>query len=143
MSWSIVGQLKSWWQKDKQISFCKTARQRTGDEAQHLVEQYLGGQGFVIQNRNWRIFEGELDLVVTKGEILAFVEVRARTSSLPVDTDLMIPKRKQIKMITAVRHFMTDHPWTYNKAVRIDVALVCMNENDIKLHYIPDAFRAE
>ncbi len=51
-----------------------------GAEGETLVASYLQGQGAVIIARNWRIKEGEIDLVARLDGKLLFVEVKSRTS---------------------------------------------------------------
>lgn len=46
---------------------------------QCAAEWYLQN-GYEILNRNWRCSRGELDLIVSKGTLVAFVEVKARSS---------------------------------------------------------------
>ena len=57
------------------------ALQRIGADGETLVASYLEAQGIAIVARNWRIKEGEIDLVARDGGMLLFVEVKSRTSS--------------------------------------------------------------
>lgn len=40
--------------------------------------QHLLAQGYRIRERNFRVREGEIDIVAERGDLLAFVEVRCR-----------------------------------------------------------------
>jgi putative endonuclease len=53
---------------------------RTGERGEALAARYLEDQGLVVLSRNWRCPEGELDLVLTDGDILIVCEVKTRTS---------------------------------------------------------------
>ena len=53
---------------------------RVGADGEDLVATYLKKSGATIVARNWRIKEGEIDLVARKNGILIFVEVKSRTS---------------------------------------------------------------
>lgn len=55
--------------------------QKIGAEGETLVATYLRSQGISIIARNWRIKEGEIDLVARDGTKLLFVEVKSRTNS--------------------------------------------------------------
>ncbi len=50
----------------------------SGSWAEDLVAARLIASGADILARNWRCREGELDIVARQGELLLFVEVRAR-----------------------------------------------------------------
>lgn len=51
-----------------------------GADGETLVATFLAARGAIIIARNWRIKEGEIDLVARIGEMLIFVEVKSRTS---------------------------------------------------------------
>lgn len=51
-----------------------------GRRGEDLAAEYLGERGLVVLSRNWRNREGELDLVVTNGELLVVVEVKTRST---------------------------------------------------------------
>ncbi|MEI6041938.1 MAG: YraN family protein, partial [Actinomycetes bacterium] len=53
-----------------------------GAKGEDLVALLLAGRGYQIIERNWRIKDGEIDLVaITDKNILVFVEVKTRTST--------------------------------------------------------------
>jgi len=55
--------------------------QRLGAYGEGVVASLLESQGAVILDRNWRIKEGEIDLVAqTNGGAITFVEVKTRSS---------------------------------------------------------------
>lgn len=54
---------------------------RLGRLGEETALRYLLGKGMLLRDRNWRCAEGEADLVMSEGEVLAFVEVKARTGT--------------------------------------------------------------
>ena len=58
-----------------------THARQVGVDGETLVASYLEGQGAEIIARNWRIKEGEIDIVARLQGMLLFVEVKSRTSS--------------------------------------------------------------
>lgn len=51
-----------------------------GDNAETLACTYLSQNGYKVIERNFQIRGGEIDIVAREGEILIFVEVKARYS---------------------------------------------------------------
>lgn len=51
-----------------------------GKSGEMAAEIYLKNQGYSIINRNFRCKKGEIDIIVKKHNILAFVEVKTRNS---------------------------------------------------------------
>ncbi len=55
--------------------------QRTGAYGEEVVTQYLCGEQAEIIERNWRIREGEIDIIALyPSGVFAFVEVKTRSS---------------------------------------------------------------
>lgn len=54
------------------------SRRVLGDLGERLAEQHLLAKGYRIRERNFRIREGEIDIIAEHGDLLAFVEVRCR-----------------------------------------------------------------
>ncbi len=57
------------------------SKQRTGAFGEELTAQYLLARGDEILDRNWRIREGEIDLVSLSSDgVFHFIEVKTRSS---------------------------------------------------------------
>lgn len=52
----------------------------SGFKGEDLAVRYLKSQGYKILERNYLIRGGEIDIVAQEGEILVFIEVKARWS---------------------------------------------------------------
>lgn len=59
----------------------KSSNKSVGEFGEHAVAEFIRRQGNAIIERNWRIKEGEIDIVaqLTDGSFI-FVEVKTRTS---------------------------------------------------------------
>ena len=51
-----------------------------GRYGEDLAARYLGEAGLDVLERNWRCPDGELDIVALDGAVLAFVEVKTRST---------------------------------------------------------------
>ncbi|MBF4462166.1 MULTISPECIES: YraN family protein [unclassified Rathayibacter] len=59
-----------------------------GRRGEEIAAAHLRAHGFEILDRNWRVREGELDIVAREGAALVVVEVKTRSSTrfgLPVE----------------------------------------------------------
>jgi putative endonuclease len=63
-------------------SWSKSRNQSIGAFGENVVAEYLKAAGITILDRNWRIREGEIDIVaLSPDDRIIFVEVKTRSSS--------------------------------------------------------------
>ena len=84
------------------------SRRLFGQEGESAAEQYLRHKGYQIVARNLRSSVGELDLVAEDGQVLVFVEVKARRSDVFGGAIHAVHQRKQQKLILRNRRFLKD-----------------------------------
>jgi putative endonuclease len=80
-----------------------------GIAAEQVAADLLERDGWKILHRNWRWRHKEIDLVVRRGELVAFVEVRARRDPRhghPLET---IGQRKRREIEAAARVWIARH----------------------------------
>lgn len=116
---------------------CADARKQRGQQGEQLVARYLQQEGFTILARNYARRTGEVDIIAQRGNIIAFVEVKARTSGL-FDLTELINKTKQQRIIKAAKCFILARS-LHEMIYRFDVALI-ENLNEGTISYIPNAF---
>lgn len=98
-------------------------RRRLGIAGEDAVAEWYEAAGYRVMDRNWRCRDGELDLVVMRGDTLAFCEVKTRASTrfgTPVEA-VTATKQRRLRMLAA--RWLADHD-TRRLAVRFDVASV-------------------
>ena len=78
-------------------------RRKLGVQGEQLAAAWYEHQGYEAVERNWRCRTGELDLIVRRGGLFVFVEVKTRT-----DLGFMSPleavtheKRQRIRHLAA------------------------------------------
>lgn len=94
-------------------------RRLFGQEGESAAEQYLRHKGYRIVARNLRSSVGELDLVAEDGQVLVFVEVKARRTDGFGGAIHAVHQRKQEKLIQLAaqylaRHHLKDRPCRFN-----------------------------
>jgi putative endonuclease len=111
-----------------------------GLQGESTVAAWLEKHGATIMARNYQTKLGEVDIIATKGDIVAFVEVKTRTTEyFPIMQT--VNWRKQQRIIKAARHFVLANQ-IRDKVLRFDVATVVADGNNQRIEYIKNAFTA-
>jgi putative endonuclease len=123
----------------------KTPLQNLGHAGEEAVVLYLQKTGYTIAARNYTITKGEVDIIACKDDVIAFVEVKAR-SKLYFNLSQVIIPTKQRRIIAAARHYIFRHGIA-EKVYRFDVALLARTAESLAsaqpswdITYIRDAF---
>lgn len=95
-------------------------RRRTGQFYEDLAAEFLIQKGYTLRDRNVRIGAKEIDLIAEDGEILAFVEIRARRSSSFVTPAATIDSNKRRHLVEAAEAWLRREALT-DQACRFDV----------------------
>lgn len=117
-------------------------RRALGQQAESLAAVFLEEHGYTVVARNWRRPEGELDLVVTRGDLCVFVEVRSRTGTErghPLET---VTASKRARVLRAARLYL-DEEKPLAALFRFDVVGVTFAEDEqvSEIVHIEDAFQ--
>jgi len=70
-------------------------RQVRGLEGERLALAYLTSCGYSIEAHRWKMGRHDIDLIVRRGEMVAFVEVKTRRGASCGSPLEAIPRRKQ------------------------------------------------
>jgi putative endonuclease len=117
---------------------------KTGERGETLAYWHLRQAGYTIvaRNRRARSGAGELDLVGWDGPILAFVEVKTRTSQEAGPPEAAVSRAKQKRVVRAAKEYMhrlRGKPPNY----RFDIVSVAWDPKvGLKVRLIRDAFKA-
>ncbi len=116
-------------------------RRALGQAAELQAERYLRRKGFRILDRNVRSPLGELDLVARSGQVLVFVEVKARRTSALGGAAYAVDGRKQAKLVRLAAQYLAQRKLS-NRLCRFDVVL-CREGTDSPAHieHIENAFQ--
>ena len=102
------------------------ARSAIGQAAERAAAAYLRRKGHRILCRNRANGSGELDLVTRSGQVVVFVEVRARTVGSAVSSHDAVGPKKLAKVRRTAELFLRQHRLEKRK-VRLDVVAVEMS----------------
>ena len=113
-----------------------------GQQGEAAAADYLQRCGWRVVERNYRTPLGELDLVAERRGILAFVEVKTRTSDAFGEGYEAVTPRKREKLYRLAEYYLLDRR-TNHLSVRFDVVSVRMDAASgrvEKLEHWEDAF---
>lgn len=84
-----------------------SARQ-TGICGETFAYWFLRQQGYVLVRRNYRVpnRHGEIDLIGWDGGVLAFVEVKTRTTAGPVAAEAAVDADKRAELVAMARDYL-------------------------------------
>ena len=81
------------------------ARRAFGQAGEERAAAWYRARGYAVLARNWRCREGELDLVVRRGRVLVFVEVKARrTDRFGTPAEAVTPTKQRRLRTLASRY---------------------------------------
>jgi putative endonuclease len=109
-----------------------------------LATRYLRRHGWSVVARNYRFGRREVDLVVRRGRLLAFVEVKTRAGSgfgAPEDAVTGL-KRREIELV-ATAYLARERPGDVD--VRFDVLSITVDRRGrvARVAHLEDAWRPE
>lgn len=110
-----------------------------GEQAEDLAADYLRSKGYVVRERRWRYGASgkEIDIIAQRGDVMVFVEVKARTSA---DQDpLEAVDRKKIRFLSVASDAYLQQQ-TENYFYRFDIIGLTGNAADHELVHVEDAF---
>jgi putative endonuclease len=115
-------------------------RRLFGQEGEATAERYLRLKGYRIVAKNLRSSLGELDLVAEDGQVLVFIEVKARRTGEYGGAIHAVHRRKRGKLIQLASQYLARHHLS-NRTCRFDVVLLQGTDTSVpRIEHIKNAF---
>lgn len=111
---------------------------RIGAAGEQHVADYLAHRGFTILVNNFQRKTGEIDLIASKHDVIAFIEVKTRSYHM-VEPAALIPLSKQKKIIKTAYAYIAHHN-IVDMVYRFDVAFIGYFHGTLTMDYIENAF---
>ena len=109
-----------------------------GKLGEELAIDFLKKTGYRIRETNWVFQKAEIDIIAQKGDILAIIEVKTRSSAdfgLPQD----FVKGKKIQLLVkAVNEYIITNDLDFE--ARFDIIAVQKNGDNYDIEHLEDAF---
>lgn len=109
-----------------------------GKLGEELAVAYLQKDNYRILQTNWVFQKAEIDILAQKGNTLAVVEVKTRSSiEFGLPQDFVKPKKIQL-LVKAVNEYVIQND--LDVEVRFDIVSVFKNNGTFEIEHLQDAF---
>lgn len=111
---------------------------QTARAGEQIAAQYLSQKGCTVLHRNWRCAYGEVDIIAQEGDILLFVEVKARHNieyTLPRES---VDERKQARLRQCAELYLS--LFCPDAPCRFDVVEVWWQSGKAYVRWLREAF---
>ena len=111
-----------------------------GIRGEDLACRELRRRGYAILARRHRTRHGEIDIVAKDGDVLVFVEVKARATAHFGGPLAAVTRAKQRKLTLMALDYLA-RARVFGVACRFDVVAVSMREGKPRVELVRDAFQ--
>lgn len=113
-----------------------------GARAEGKAADLLLGLGYRIAERNWRAGRrGEIDIIAYDGDVLVFVEVKAREAGSLENPQEALTAAKRKKLLGLAREYLYRSGLYGRTDCRFDFIGITRHPAGYKMQHIKDAFR--
>lgn len=109
-----------------------------GKQGERYAAAFLQTKGYEVVETNYRYKRNEIDLIVKKGTLLVFVEVKAKSSSAYGYPEASVDNNKAARVIEAAEHYILTNNWT--GIIRFDIVAILTLGQKIEVKHFEDAF---
>ena len=116
------------------------ASKELGDRGEALAARFLERSGWTVTHRNFRMGRKEIDLVVRRDGVVAFVEVKTRAGrgyGHPLEA-ITWKKRREIQQVAAA---WIDRYGGPGDTYRFDAVAILMDASEPRVEHVEDAWR--
>jgi len=111
---------------------------RLGEE---IACKEIKKKGYDIIEQNYRSRLGEIDIIAKDGDVLVFIEIKTRRSSIDYAKEA-VDRRKKKKLLKLALAYMKTKRYDNIKA-RFDVIAISIKDNKPQIELIKNAFEFE
>jgi len=109
-----------------------------GKLGEELAVEYLQKQGYTVLQTNWVFQKAEIDIIAQKGDVIAIVEVKTRSSlEFGLPQEFVKPKKIQL-LVKAVNEYILQND--LDAAARFDIISIHKRGKSFEIEHIEDAF---
>ena len=109
-----------------------------GKQGERQALQFLAQKGYTILESNWRYQKAEVDIIAQKGDILAVVEVKTRSSTDFGNPQDFVNSKKIKLLVTAIDAYVIAKDLDVD--VRFDIVAIVKKGNKYAIEHLEAAF---
>jgi len=122
------------------VTDVKRTTRALGRAGEDIASKYLKGKKYEILARGFRLFRGEIDIIARDGDVLVFVEVKARADESHGRPEESVTPGKQRQIRRIAQGYLLANPRP-GVDCRFDViAILFRGDQDYRLEHFVDAF---
>jgi putative endonuclease len=110
-----------------------------GELGERIAARYLERSGWQIVARRFRSGRRDIDVIAQQGDVIAFVEVKARSGDDFGDPVEAVNHRKQRELTKSAQTWIDRHGRN-GEVYRFDVMGILLKERRVFVRHIPSAF---
>lgn len=111
-------------------------RRQFGNTGEDLAVSYFLDRGFQVITRNWLCRWGEIDLIIERGGVTHFVEVKIRRSVTYGYPEESITRFKLRKLARAIETYLRDTPYPPSRYQVDALAITALPGTQPEFHYV-------
>lgn len=109
-----------------------------GQRGEQLAVDHLIRKGYTVVHRNYRYLKAEIDIIAKKGDILAIVEVKSRSSEYMQPIAETVTEKKIKLMVMAADHYIISKD--LDVEARFDIITIHKNGTKHDIEHLENAF---
>ena len=109
-----------------------------GKKGEVLAIQFLQKNGYAIIEKNYRYLKAEVDIIAQKGNVLAAIEVKTRSSIEFGDPQDFVNPKKIKLLISAIDYYVNEKD--LDVEVRFDIIAIVKQQSTFQIEHLKDAF---
>lgn len=115
------------------------ATQAFGELGERIAERWFTRQGWRIVNRRYRVGHRDIDLVIERDGVVAFVEVKARAGVDFGDPMEAVNRRKRKELERSALSWISHHGRS-DESYRFDVVGILLQGRRVRVRHVANAF---
>jgi putative endonuclease len=103
---------------------------KIGIKGEQIAANFLLNKGYIILHRNWRSGKKEIDIIATKDDVVAIIEIKTRTNFDFGFPEEAVNRNKQRFLKSAAEAFINDNP--QYPIIRFDIVSILIEGEQVK-----------